>query len=127
MKQLNAFSELKPSMFKDAGKKVEPVEVKPKSNAALLRVADSGGQAAMNFFGIGDTPVLDPSLIGKEFEHFKGKRYKLVGYAKHSETLEPHVVYQQLYGQHELWVRPAKMFFEHISRDGYSGPRFRVV
>ena len=122
MKQLNAFSELKPSMFKDAGKKAEPVEVKPK-----VQIADKSDKAAMNFFGIGDTPVLDPSLIGKEFEHFKGKRYKLVGYAKHSETLEPHVVYQQLYGQHELWVRPAKMFFEHISRDGYSGPRFRVV
>ena len=71
---------------------------------------------------------LDPKVLeGREFEHFKGKRYRLVEFAIDSETLEPLVVYRQLYGEHRLWVRPAKMFFEHVERDGYTGPRFRVV
>ena len=56
---------------------------------------------------------LDGALIGKEFVHFKGGRYRLVGYAKDSETLEPMCVYEALYGEGGLWVRPAGMFFEN--------------
>ena len=56
----------------------------------------------------------DRSLIGKEFVHFKGGYYRLVGYAKDSETLEPMCVYEALYGDGGLWVRPAKMFFENV-------------
>ena len=53
-------------------------------------------------------------LIGREFRHFKGNLYRLEGFAKHTETLEDVVVYRVLYGEHGLWVRPAKMFFETI-------------
>ena len=69
----------------------------------------------------------DKNLIGKEFVHFKGGHYRLVGYAKNSETLEPMCVYEALYGDGGLWVRPAKMFFEKVEKPGYSGPRFKVV
>ena len=69
---------------------------------------------------------LDENLIGKEFVHFKGGHYRLVGYAKDSETLEPMCVYEALYGDGGLWVRPAKMFFEDVEKPGYSGPRFKV-
>ena len=69
----------------------------------------------------------DRSLIGKEFVHFKGGHYRLVGYAKDSETLEPMCVYEALYGDGGLWVRPAKMFFEDVEKPGYSGPRFKLV
>ena len=65
------------------------------------------------------------ALIGREFVHFKGGRYRLVGYAKDSETCETMVVYQALYGDGGLWVRPAKMFFETVTRDGRTMPRFR--
>ncbi|CAM2147539.1 DUF1653 domain-containing protein [Pararobbsia alpina] len=43
--------------------------------------------------------------------HYKGGLYRVVGTAKHSETLEPMVVYEHLW-PHErgLWVRPAEMF-----------------
>ena len=68
---------------------------------------------------------LDEKLIGREFVHFKGGRYRLVGYAKDSETQEAMCVYEALYGTGGLWVRPAKMFFEHVDKPGYSGPRFR--
>lgn len=61
------------------------------------------------------------------YRHFKGKRYRLLYVARHSETLEPMVVYQALYGEQGIWVRPAAMWTEHVTREGYSGPRFALV
>ena len=61
------------------------------------------------------------------YRHFKGKEYRLIGIAKHSETLEPMVVYQPLYGEGGLWVRPAAMWVETVERDGYVGPRFQWI
>ena len=62
-----------------------------------------------------------------KYRHFKGKEYELIGTARHSETLEPMVVYRALYGDGGLWVRPAAMWSEQVERDGYSGPRFRFI
>ena len=67
------------------------------------------------------------SLVGREFMHFKGNRYRLEGFAKDSETLEEMVVYRALYGEGGLWVRPAKMFFETIERDGKTMQRFALI
>ncbi len=61
------------------------------------------------------------------YRHFKGNEYELIGVAKHSETLEPMVVYRALYGEGGLWVRPAAMWTEQVERDGYSGPRFTYI
>ena len=61
------------------------------------------------------------------YRHFKGNLYRLLYVAKHSENLEPMVVYQALYGDMGIWVRPAAMWNEHVERDGYSGPRFYMV
>lgn len=61
------------------------------------------------------------------YRHFKGNEYRLICTARHSETLEPMVVYQALYGEKGVCVRPAEMWSEHIERDGYSGPRFRYM
>lgn len=61
------------------------------------------------------------------YRHFKGNRYRLLGVATHSETLEPMVVYRALYGEGGLWVRPAAMWLEPVEKDGYSGPRFQWV
>ena len=58
------------------------------------------------------------------YRHFKGNLYRLLYVAKHSETLEDMVVYQALYGEMGIWVRPASMWNEHVERDDYSGPRF---
>ena len=58
------------------------------------------------------------------YRHFKGNRYELLHVAVHSETLEPMVVYRALYGEGGVWVRPLRMWTEHVERDGYSGPRF---
>ena len=67
------------------------------------------------------------ALIGREFRHFKGGHYRLEGFAKDSETQEEMVVYRALYGDGGLWVRPAKMFFETIERDGKKMKRFELV
>lgn len=62
-----------------------------------------------------------------EYEHYKGKRYQVFGVAKHSETLEELVVYQKLYDDQGLWVRPLAMFVEEVEVNGKKMPRFRYI
>ena len=64
--------------------------------------------------------------LGK-YRHFKGNEYEVIGIAKHSETLEPMVVYRALYGEGGLWVRPAHMWNEMVERDGRVFPRFTFI
>lgn len=61
------------------------------------------------------------------YEHFKGNPYEVLAVALHSETREPMVVYRALYGEYGVWVRPAAMWAERVCRDGYDGPRFRLI
>ena len=58
------------------------------------------------------------------YRHYKGGEYRVVGLARHSETLEPLVVYEALYGEHGLWVRPAGMWTETVTFNHQSVPRF---
>ena len=58
------------------------------------------------------------------YRHFKGNRYEVIGVAHHSETMEDYVVYRALYGDGELWVRPASMWTETVERDGKTFQRF---
>jgi len=60
------------------------------------------------------------------YRHYKGQRYRVLGTAQHSETMEPLVVYQALYGDYGLWVRPTAMFTETIELDGEPIPRFAL-
>ena len=62
-----------------------------------------------------------------KYRHFKGGEYELIGIAKHSETLEPMVVYRALYGDGGLWVRPAAMWTEIVDKPEYQGPRFQYI
>lgn len=64
--------------------------------------------------------------LGK-YKHFKGNEYQVIGIAKHSETLEPMIIYQALYGDKEIWVRPATMWNEIIEKENYHGPRFQYI
>ena len=59
-----------------------------------------------------------------KYRHFKGNEYEVAGIARHSETGEPMVVYRALYGNNELWVRPAEMWNETVTRDGKTIQRF---
>ncbi len=64
--------------------------------------------------------------LGK-YRHFKGNEYEVIGIANHSETLEKMVVYRALYGEKEIWVRPANMWNEEITRDGKTFKRFEYI
>ena len=64
--------------------------------------------------------------LGK-WRHFKGNEYEVIAIAKHSETLEPMVVYRALYGDGGLWVRPASMWNETVKRNGIVYKRFSYI
>ena len=61
------------------------------------------------------------------YKHFKGNIYRVLHIAKHSETLEDMVVYQAMYGERGIWVRPLAMFEEEIERDGKIFRRFSPI
>ena len=62
-----------------------------------------------------------------KYKHFKGNEYQVIGIATHSETQEKLVVYQALYGDRELWVRPLAMFTENVEVDGQQVQRFTKI
>jgi hypothetical protein len=64
--------------------------------------------------GKDDLPPLPTDPRPGRYRHYKGNEYRVVGLARHSETREPLVIYQALYGEHGFWVRPAAMFVENV-------------
>lgn len=65
--------------------------------------------------------------IGKKYRHFKGNEYLVLHLAKHSETLEEMVVYQALYGERGIWVRPLEMFLGTKEVEGKTVNRFEEI
>lgn len=61
------------------------------------------------------------------YKHFKGHVYKVIGIAKHSETLEEQVVYVSISDSTDIWVRPANMFLDMVERDGKQFQRFEFL
>jgi hypothetical protein len=64
-----------------------------------------------------------------EYEHYKGHHCRVLFLAKHSETLEDMVVYEELYENElgNIWVRPLAMFIEQVEVNGIKVPRFKLV
>jgi hypothetical protein len=73
-----------------------------------------------------ELPPLPLLPLGR-YRHYKGGEYEVLGVARHSETLEPLVLYRASYGEGGLWVRPHAMFLEQIESEGRLQPRFRPV
>lgn len=63
--------------------------------------------------------------LGGIYEHYKGPHYKVLYVARHSETLEELVIYED--EKKGIWARPLSMFLEHVTIDGICKPRFRLV
>ena len=69
-----------------------------------------------------------PDTPPGRYRHYKGGEYQVLGVVRHSETLEPLVLYRALYGDESaLWVRPHAMFFGPIEIDGHCRTRFERV
>ena len=62
--------------------------------------------------------------MSQYYRHFQGNIYRVLHIAKHSETLEDMGVYQAMYGEKGIWVRPLAMFEEEIEIDGKTFRRF---
>jgi hypothetical protein len=73
-----------------------------------------------------DLPAIDSVAPGL-YRHYKGGQYEVLDMVRHSETLEPMVLYRALYGQRGLWVRPAAMFSEIGLFGGTVQPRFTKI
>jgi hypothetical protein len=73
-----------------------------------------------------DLPPL-PAVPTGRYRHYKGDEYEVLGVARHSETLEPMVVYRPLYNDSGWWVRPHAMFFGQVNAGGRMQPRFARI
>ena len=71
-------------------------------------------------------PTLPATPAGR-YRHHKGNEYEVIGVVRHSETLEPLVLYRPLAGDGAWWVRPHAMFFETVLVDGTKRPRFAPI
>jgi hypothetical protein len=71
------------------------------------------------------TPHAAPPVAGI-YRHYRGQRYRVLGVARHSETEEPFVVYQALYGERGMWLRPLSMFNESVEVHGQRVARFAL-
>ncbi len=69
---------------------------------------------------------LPPTPLGR-YRHYKGGEYEVIGAARHSETLEPLVIYRPLYNATGLWARPHAMFFGEVEVGGQRVARFARV
>lgn len=65
--------------------------------------------------------------ITGRYKHYKGNEYEVIGEATHTETEERLVVYRALYPPFALWTRPYEMFFETVTVDKQTIPRFLKV
>ncbi len=74
----------------------------------------------------GALPALPATPLGR-YRHYKGGEYEVVGVARHSETLEPLVVYRPLCNASGWWVRPHAMFFGSVTIAGRAQPRFSRI
>ena len=70
--------------------------------------------------------LMEEIKLGR-YRHFKGNEYEVLYIGKDSETMEDVVIYRALYGQNEVWVRPARMWNETVVRDGKEYKRFTLI
>ena len=69
---------------------------------------------------------MNPIPLGV-YLHYKGNHYEVLGFARHSETLEDMVIYKALYGEGGTWVRPLSMWEDLIEIDSKTVKRFAFV
>lgn len=66
------------------------------------------------------------SIVGT-YQHYKGNVYKVLCVAKHSETLEDMVIYQDTTDDSKIWARPLSMWSELVEVNAELVPRFKKL
>ncbi len=70
---------------------------------------------------------MDEKFTPGRYRHYKGGEYELLFLARHTETEELMVVYRALYGDGQIWARPASMWNEEVTKDGKTVKRFEYI
>ena len=70
---------------------------------------------------------MEDIVINGIYKHYKGNLYKVLGFAKHSETEEDLVIYMTLYGDYNVWARSKYMWNEIVEKDGKKFKRFELI
>lgn len=73
-----------------------------------------------------DLPPRPPAEPGR-YRHYRGGEYEVLGVVRHSESLEPMLLYRPLCNNSGMWVRPCAMFFEDAECNGARQPRFAPI
>ena len=93
------------------------------------RARDEGKGLRLLFFGrFCKLAVLSTlELMPRYFRHYKnGQLYELLHIARiEADPDKKAVVYQAMYGEKEIWIRPYENFFETVVVDGKEVPRFK--
>ena len=73
--------------------------------------------------------MTDTTIVPGVYEHYKGKKYFVLGLSRDTETEELFVVYRPLYETDwpHLWHRSATMFSENVNFNGNTVPRFKLI
>jgi hypothetical protein len=71
--------------------------------------------------------LFEKLIVDQVFRHYKGNLYKIVAKAKCSDTERDIVVYRELYGQGNTWVRDASVFFSDAPGSVEGKMRFELV
>jgi hypothetical protein len=102
---------------------------KPIVMKVVADVISAGGEFPYNQEKLWRKMLTERSLSKpRYFEHFKGGKYKLIGFGKDSETLKDVVIYQALYGANQIWVRPYDIFFSKVKdENGNEVDRFKEI
>ena len=66
-------------------------------------------------------------ILGAIYKQYQGNFYKVIAFARHSETTESLVIYEALYGEHNIWARPISMWNEIVEFNGKKLKRFELV
>ncbi len=103
--------------------------IKPLVKKVIADVLGAGGEYPIAQEKLWKKMLENRALTkSRYFEHFKGGKYELIGFGKDSETLEDVVIYQALYGSHQIWVRPQELFYSKVELpDGTIVDRFKEI
>lgn len=102
---------------------------KPIVRKVITDILVAGGEYPVSQESLWKKMIKERGLSNtRYFEHFKGGKYKLIGFGKDSETLEDVVIYQALYGANQIWVRPYDIFFSKAKdENGNEVERFKEI